>query len=298
MVDGGLATELERAGHRLDSDLWSAELLIRAPEAIREVHLAYLRAGADCLISASYQASIEVFMSLGMSEGGAADLLCRSVQLACEARELHEAESQAMMPRRRPLVAASVGPYGAFLANGAEYTGDYGVSQVRLRDFHRARWEILLDSGADLLACETIPSALEATVLRELIEESPQMPVWVSFTCPDDEHISDGTPVADCAAEFAHCENVVAVGVNCSSPQVCGALARRIRLAVPGKEAVLYPNSGEAYDAEQGAWEASEGAEDLVATARGWHGDGARLIGGCCRTRPDDIRRLGEALRR
>ena len=184
LLDGGLATELQRRGHDLNHALWSARLLVAEPDAIRDVHRSYLAQGADCLISASYQASIPGLIREGLSEQKADQLLRKSVAIAREVRDefvlQQDSENSAAI---RPLVAASVGPYGAYLANGSEYVGDYGISQDELRAFHQTRWDILNDTGADLLACETIPSLQEAEVLRALIDESPDCYAWISFSC-------------------------------------------------------------------------------------------------------------------
>lgn len=290
LLDGGLATELEGRGFKLDSKLWSAALLSRDPDAIRAAHLAYLEAGADCVTTASYQASLEGFLRRGYSEGEGRRFLKRSSRLALEAREEWAASSKDSS-RLAPLVAASIGPYGAALANGAEYRGNYEISKEDLREFHEPRWEILAGTSVDLLACETIPSYGEAEVLRGLFQETG-FHGWVSFSCRDGEHICDGTPIAECAALFADCESVVAVGVNCTAPRHVASLIRSIKEALPNKEIVVYPNSGEVYDVGARAWaEASETSCERL-DALGWFRLGARLIGGCCRVGPSRIERM------
>jgi len=171
LLDGGLATELEARGFDLDDDLWSARLLLEKPEAIRRVHLDYLQAGADCVVTSSYQATIEGFEKKGIGKRKAVDVLRRSVQLAQSARDEFWGNPANRSGRVRPLVAASVGPYGAYLADGSEYTGDYDLDEDGLVKFHRERWDVLATSGADLLACETIPSLPEALALGRLLRE-------------------------------------------------------------------------------------------------------------------------------
>jgi homocysteine S-methyltransferase len=295
VLDGGLATELERHGSDLNDDLWSARVLMDQPELVGRVHADYLAAGADCIVSASYQATVEGFQRKGVSEERALALLRRSVDIALEAREEFWAIPENRQGRLRPLVAASIGPYGAFLANGSEFTGDYDLDRQGLMDFHAARWEVLRSCGADLLACETIPSAAEARVLVKLLGRSPSTFAWFSFSCRDELHISDGTELAAVARELSESDRVVAVGVNCTAPRFISGLVASVR-AVTSKPIVVYPNSGERWEADGKKWLPGEEAVELSLASREWRDAGARLIGGCCRTGPDDIRRIRRQL--
>ena len=290
VVDGGLATELEWRGYDLRDPLWSARLLLEEPSAIQQVHADYLWAGADCIIAASYQATLPGLMARGLSEDEAADLLRLAVNLACAARDAFW-DGQDHQGRLRPLVAASIGPYGAYLANGAEYSGDYDLDTAGLAAWHRPRWHILANSGADLLACETCPSYSELVVYGELLAETPQMPAWVSFTARDGRHISDGTPIADCAARLHDIPNVVAVGVNCTPPRLMPELIAAIQSATD-KYIIVYPNSGERYDPVQKVWQGESDPATYGTMCREWRKMGATLIGGCCRTRPSHIRQI------
>lgn len=299
ILDGGLATELGRRGHDLDHPLWSARvgLLLKRPEAIRQVHLSYLEAGADCIISASYQASLPGFQAEGLPVKQAKSLIKKTVALASEARdEFLENFGNHLGQRLHPLVAASVGPYGAYLADGSEYLGDYGVSSDELRAFHEPRWQALVETAADLIACETIPSFQEAEVLLKIMQQTPHIPAWISFSCRDGEHISDGTPVADCAALFADCDQVIAVGVNCTAPRFISALIEQVRKGAPNKPVVAYPNSGENYDATRRVWVGISDPVDFAKAACEWRAKGAALIGGCCRTGPEHIKTMRRAL--
>ena len=241
LLDGALATELEKQGLDLSTNLWSSQFLLDNPDAIKKVHLSYLEAGAKCIISASYQASIKGFMDHGLSEEEAIALLKKSVALAIEARDVFMEDKDYEL---LPLVAASIGPYGAILADGAEYRGDYVLSKDALLEFHEQRWEILAASPADLLAIETIPSFKEAEVILELLQQTPDKFAWVSFSCQDGEHISDGTPIKECVSLFSECDGVVAVGVNCTAPRYISSLIKHIRAGAPDKHIVVYPNSG------------------------------------------------------
>ncbi|NET09162.1 MAG: homocysteine S-methyltransferase [Merismopedia sp. SIO2A8] len=283
VLDGGLATELETRGYDLNDALWSARLLLSDPEAIQQVHYDYLRAGADCVITASYQATIPGLLQQGLSEQEAIDVLRRSVQLAVAARDQFWQAPESRQGRIQPLVAASVGPYGAYLADGSEYSGQYGLDEGELIVFHRQRWHILAATSADLLACETIPSALEARALAQLLKETPEVPAWVSFSCRDGHRISDGTVLEDAIAPLTGLSNVVAIGVNCTSPTYIPSLVRRIR-NVTDKLVLVYPNSGEVYHSETKQWHGYATVDDFATASQTWHEAGAMVIGGCCRT--------------
>jgi len=304
VLDGAFATELEARVFSVNDPLWSAKAIFERPALVQEVHLDYLRAGADIVTSASYQATVEGFMKKGFTAEQAAALIVRSVELAREARDIYclesladeyhaqearEEEGAARQSSRKeePLVAASVGPYGAYLADGSEYRGDYGVDEDALTAFHAERLPLLADGRPDLLACETLPCLTEArAIVRAMREKEINIPAWFSFSCRDGEHISDGTPIVDCARYLNGVPEAAAVGVNCTAPQYVEDLIRAIRRETD-KPVVVYPNSGENYDASDKSWHGS--AEDFAAGARRWRAAGARLIGGCCRTSPRDI---------
>jgi homocysteine S-methyltransferase len=296
ILDGGLATELEARGFDLNDSLWSARLLMDAPEAIYRLHHDYLVAGADCIISATYQATVPGLVKRGLPEVEAADLLQRAVQLAREARDAFWADRRHRHGRLRPLVAASIGPYGAYLADGSEYTGRYDLDESGLLAFHRSRWRLLADSGADLLACETIPSFAEARALARLLAETATIPAWFSFSCRDGQHISDGTRLAECVAWLGDKEEVAAVGVNCTAPRHVASLVAGIR-RLTKKPMIVYPNSGEQYDASRRCWTGVCDPVEFTTAALKWRTAGASLIGGCCRTGPQHISQIRRRLK-
>jgi homocysteine S-methyltransferase len=297
LLDGGLATELEQRGQSLNNNLWSASLLIKNPQEIRKVHLSYLDAGADCIITATYQASIPGFVEEGISEKKAKSLIKKAVEIASEAREQYLDNSMNKNQRRiRPLIAASIGPFGAYLADGSEFRGDYSVSTEELRSFHESRWEILGDSSVDIFAFETIPSFQEAVVLLDLLKSTPGIYAWISFSCADDRRISDGTHLAECAELFGKCEQIVGVGVNCTAPKYISSLINQVREGAPAKPIVIYPNSGEVYDESQKSWTGSADRINFGTAAIEWFNLGARLLGGCCRTNPSQIADMRRAL--
>jgi homocysteine S-methyltransferase len=291
ILDGALATELERRGADLADPLWSAKCLIERPDLIRAVHLDYFDAGADIATTATYQATFEGFMRRGIELERAAQLMRDAVALAVGAREEFWAIEANRAGRSKPLVAASIGPYGAMLADGSEYRGHYALDEAALAEFHRPRLRVLADAGADLLACETIPSLGEARVLASLLREFPDTCAWISFSCRDGEYTCEGDPIGKCAAELQRCPQIVAVGVNCTAPQHVTPLLRRMS-GETGKPLVAYPNSGERYEPSSKHWGGDSSTAQFGELARRWYADGARLIGGCCRTGPETIRRV------
>jgi homocysteine S-methyltransferase len=280
VLDGGMSNQLESAGHDLSDELWSARLLAERPEAITEAHLAYYEAGADVAITSSYQATFEGFAGRGIERGEAAELLALSVESAREAARQAQAKGVT-----RPLwVAASVGPYGAMLADGSEYRGRYGLTVDELERFHRPRLEVLAAAGPDVLALETVPDAEEAEALLRAVR-GLGVPVWLSYTVAG-ERTRAGQPLEDAFALAADADDVIAVGVNCCAPRDVDGAAR-VAARVTGRPVVVYPNSGESWDAEARAWRGR--STFTAAEVTGWRESGARLVGGCCRVGPEAI---------
>jgi homocysteine S-methyltransferase len=278
-LDGGLATELEAQGHDLSSRLWSARLLAEDPEAVVAAHAAFFAAGAEVATTASYQASFEGLAAAGLDREAALALLRLSVTLAQRARDAAQAEDG-----RRRFVAASVGPYGAALADGSEYRGEYGLDVAALRRWHRPRLAVLAATGADVLACETVPCLAEAEALVAELAVLGR-PAWLSLTCAG-ARTRAGEPVEEAFSLARGVDAVVAVGVNCTDPaDVDGLVAVAARAS--GKPVVVYPNRGEDWDAEGRRWVGT--GRFRPEAVRGWLRDGARLVGGCCRVTPADI---------
>ncbi|MDE0756083.1 MAG: homocysteine S-methyltransferase [Woeseiaceae bacterium] len=286
ILDGGLATQLESMGFDIDGALWSAKLLASNPRAIVDAHRAYLDAGADCIISASYQASREGFALIGKTPEEADALIASSATLALNARQEFMAKNTAT--DRAPIVAASVGPYGATQNDGSEYTGVYSIGVDELRAFHEQRLMLLDRTGADVLAVETIPNAVEAEVLADLLNEV-DTPAWISFSCRNGKELSDGTSLAEVTEQFADHPRVHAVGVNCTAPEFISPLISILKNAAPKKKIVVYPNSGETYHSHDNSWSGMACDFDNEFDVAAWRTAGAKFIGGCCRTGPDNI---------
>ncbi|CCQ47863.1 homocysteine S-methyltransferase [Pseudarthrobacter siccitolerans] len=324
VLDGALATELEAYGCNLEDPLWSAKVLLEQPGLVKQVHLDYFRAGARAAITASYQATPLGFARRGISAAEALDRVALSVRLADEARREYLAGNPAAGPL---LVAGSVGPYGAYLADGSEYRGDYTLSRDEFLEFHRPRVAALVEAGADVLACETLPSLPEAEALLELIAGFG-VESWLTFTLRDGAHISDGTPLEQ-VAQLCDAEPLVAaIGVNCVPLELVTPALEALGRAT-GKPLIAYPNSGETYDAATKTWGPAESSAagtgavadtgravdaravagnggaagsgrapaSLVEGVREWQERGARLVGGCCRTTPHDIAALAQLWR-
>ncbi|WP_347352144.1 homocysteine S-methyltransferase [Intrasporangium sp.] len=278
VLDGGLSTALEQQGARLDGDLWTARLLAAEPQRIAAAHVAFFRAGAQVATTASYQASVEGFVAAGYSHAEARRMVVRSVTIAREVRD--ELADQG----RHLQVAASIGPYGAFLADGSEYRGSYGVSRQRLRDFHRDRLQLLAEAGPDLFAVETIPDVDEAEVLVELLDEIG-IPAWFSYSVRGDT-TNAGQPLDRAYSVLAQCRTLVAAGVNCSGQHdVLGAV--RAAVAATGLPAVAYPNRGGSWDSTTKQWTYGDPLD--LGLVESWVAAGVRYVGGCCGTGPADI---------
>jgi len=291
VLDGGLASELEFQGARIDGPLWSAHILEDAPEKVVAVHRAYLEAGAECLLTASYQVSRMGYAEFGLAlERGDAALL-RAVELARNAA--------AEFPKRRVVVASSLGPYGAALHNGAEYHGNYQCSFGDLVQFHAERIGVLAvgQPSADFLAFETLPSLEEAQAIGEALAPWPELAAWFCFTCRDGKHTAHGELLSECAAAVARFPQTIAVGVNCTQPALIPSLIGELRRA-SDKPIVVYPNSGEGWDPAARSWTGSGDASRFGALAGEWFAAGAQIVGGCCRTRPEHIRQVAEVAER
>ncbi|PVC85533.1 homocysteine S-methyltransferase [Streptomyces sp. CS090A] len=289
LLDGGLSNQLEAQGCDLSDALWSARLLADAPEQVEAAHLAYLRAGAQVLITASYQATFEGFGRHGIGPERTGALLARSVELTRRAA----GAARRADPEREIWVAASVGPYGAMLADGSEYRGRYGLTVRELERFHRPRVAALAEAGPDVLALETVPDMDEAEAVVRVAEETG-LPLWLSYSVAGGRTRA-GQPLEEAFAVAAGREAVVAVGVNCCDPAEAEE-AVRVAVEVTGKPAVVYPNSGEGWDAEGRGWTGTSTFDP--GRVRAWTGAGARLVGGCCRVGPDRIKELAGLLER
>jgi homocysteine S-methyltransferase len=289
ILDGGMATQLEARGCDLSGPLWSGHVLERSPKTIAAVHSEYLEAGADCIVTASYQISAEGYAELGRSPAEAANALRASVAIASQVRGDYQAHNP-----RKIWIAASLGPYGAALHNGAEYHGNYDCGFDHLVHFHERRLAVMAETNADFVAFESIPLLEEARAIVTALRQHPTLPASVSFTCKDGVHVAHGERLSACA-RLLDCElQVVAIGVNCTHPKHVLSLIGELTRCTT-KPILVYPNSGEHWDAEGHRWVGENEPQRFGELAIQWRRAGARWIGGCCRTGPEHIRAVAEA---
>jgi homocysteine S-methyltransferase len=298
--DGAMATELEKRGVDTNSALWSAEALIKDPEAVIAVHRSYFEAGAAIATTDSYQATPQAFIEAGFTAAQGAQFITQSVQLAQAARD----EYLANLPREERLakgsallIAGSVGPYGAYLADGSEYRGDYTLTDTQYRDFHRERMQLLADAGVDLFAFETMPNAAEVKALCGLLtDEFPGMTAWVSLSVGESSTaLCDGTSLAAVVDMANACDQITAVGINCTAEENVTATLHTLT-PLTAKPIIVYPNNGDIYNPIDKSWQANPNARSFTALAPEWRAAGARIIGGCCRSTPADIAGMATAL--
>ena len=288
VIDGSMSTALEHLGADLNSKLWTARALAESPELVRRVHLDYFRAGADCGITCSYQATIPGLTANGYTREEAETLIARSVEIFIEARQQWWEEEGEKAGRAWPLCLAGIGPYGAYLADGSEYRGKYGVGDDVLDSFHRRRMEILHQAGADILLIETQPSLHEALLAAGIAEELGA-DYWISFSCADEKHICEGDPIRKCAEVFAEGHpHLKMIGVNCTKPVYISGLIKELRAGLQTAGSTIpigvYPNSGEEYDPVTKSWHGTGDAKNFGEYALDYMRAGADAVGGCCTT--------------
>jgi len=295
VVDGAMATELEKLGVKTDSDLWSARALVENPEAITAVHKSYFQNGADIAITNTYQANVAKFMELGFSEKESENLIIQAVELAKKARDdyygsLSETERKSRAPH--PLIAGSVGPYGAYLADGSEYRGDYYLTKAEYQEFHFPRMQLLDQAGVDLFAFETQPNFDEANALVDLlIDKFPEQHAWLTFSVKDDDTLCDGTSLPEAVKYFNGADQISAIGVNCTTLENIHEIIRNVH-QVTDKPIIVYPNNGDIYNPTTKTWQTNPQADTFTDLVPSWLEAGASLIGGCCRTTPADIKEI------
>ena len=296
IIDGAMSTALERLGADNSSSLWTAGTLASNPELVKQVHLDYFRAGADCGITCSYQATIPGLTAHGYTNEEAEQIIADSVRVFKEARDEWWESEGIESGRPYPLCLAGIGPYGAYLADGSEYTGNYGVSDDVLRDFHRRRLEILKEAGTDIMLIETQPSFREAEIAAEICEELGA-DYWISFSCRDGFRINEGDMIRDCAkilSDDSRFPHLKMIGVNCSKPEFIVSLVHELKFAT-NLPVGVYPNSGLIYDPGTKTWTKPEGMLDFGAYAYEYMKAGAVAVGGCCTTDTEHVRQVAVA---
>ncbi len=284
VLDGALATELERAGLLLNSSLWSALVIEESPDVIMNIHLSYLRAGADIISTSSYQASLEGLLNFGFSRHKSVEIMKKSAALAIGARESY------LKDVKRPVyVAGSCGPYGAFMADGSEYSGDYALSSRDYVDFHFHRIKVLIQGGVDLIAFETFPRLDEAIAVYKMMKSRfPETPFWISFVSPRGKFTGGGDSIAQLGCSLLPGDNFLGIGINCSHPKAVSPFLYEAAKSFSG-DFIVYPNSGEGFDLERGTWTGDLNNGLFQENVLLWKKLGAKVMGGCCRTSSETI---------
>ncbi|KXX70317.1 homocysteine S-methyltransferase [Flammeovirga sp. SJP92] len=291
VLDGGLSNALELEGADLNHELWSARLLMDQSELIEKVHYNYLEAGARCIITSSYQATILGFIKAGKSKEESVSLLQKTTSLALNAKN----KFLQKFPNEEIFIAGSVGPYGAFLADGSEYRGDYNKSIEELIAFHQERFTIIDHTAIDFLACETVPSFDEVKALATLLK-SAKHKGWISCSCKDELHLNDGTPIREVASFLQEQPHVYAMGVNCTKPVYISSLIKEIRKINKEIRIVMYPNSGQVYHTDTKKWSGISDPNHCGMMAQEWVKLGADIVGGCCQVGYEHIRAMDKAI--
>lgn len=289
IIDGSMSRLLEAQDIQTNHKLWTALALIEAPEAVYQVHKRYFDAGANIAITDSYQASVKSFADLGYSESEAIALIKKSVQLA------QQAKADAKAPQTK-WVAGSVGPYGAYLSNGSEYTGNYHIADTEMYAFHETRIKALVEAGVDLLAIETIPRLDELSVILSIVAQF-DVPALASISLKDTTHMANGDDLKDFQALVEADPTVVAYGINCIAPKAVAPTIEQLAKHAT-KPLLAYPNSGAIFDPVSKTWSEEVNTKAIFSIeAKDWHQKGAKLIGGCCCASDSDIATLASTFK-
>ncbi|XP_017069704.2 LOW QUALITY PROTEIN: homocysteine S-methyltransferase 2 [Drosophila eugracilis] len=299
---GGFSSQLaNNVTEKVDGDpLWGSRFDATNPEAVIKTHLDFLRNGADIILTNTYQSSVEGFVKyLGVTKERGVELIQKSVHLAKEAKNQYLKETGSELESTLPLILGSIGPYGAYLHDGSEYSGSYAdkISKEQLKEWHRTRIEICLAAGVDGLALETLPCQMEAEAVAEFVlDNCPEAHFWVSFQCKDEKHLASGESFAEAAlsiwrlVQSRKAENrLIGIGLNCVNPLDVTPLLTSLTKAAGSDRIplVVYSNRGEIYDAKLGDWTGT--GEEVVKFVPEWLQLGARVVGGCCRVYPTDV---------
>ena len=293
VLDGAMSTPLEKLGADTNNDLWTAKALIDNEELVYEVHKMYFEAGADLIITDTYQANVQAFEKVGYSEKEARNLIKKAVKIAQKARDDYENRTG-----KHNYIAGTIGPYGAYLANGSEYRGDYELSVEEYQQFHLPRIEELVNAEVDILAIETQPKLDEVLAILELLKEKyPQQKVYVSYTSSDDDTISDGTPLPRAIHALEDYSQVIAVGINCVKLELVEPALKNMK-EITDKHLIVYPNSSAVYDPKSKTWSQPKTSATFEELIPNWYEAGARIIGGCCTTGPKEIKAVADFIKR
>lgn len=286
VIDGAMSTALEELGYNTQSELWTAAAIIDRPDLIYKVHFNYLKAGADLIMTDTYQANIDAFKKLGYSEPESKGFISHAVKIAQQARDDYEKETG-----KHAYIIGTVGPYGAYLADGNEYRGDYNLSFDEYKSFYYEKIKLIINAGADVIGIETQPKLSETKAILSIIHTLSPIPVYVSFTLKDATHISEGIKLSRAVANVAIDPYVSAIGVNCTKLEIVES-ALHIMKKVTKKPLIIYPNTSAKYNIKTKKWTKSSNSKDFKDYIIKWYNAGAQLIGGCCTTLPKEINEI------
>ena len=290
VLDGAMSDELERQGVQTNNKLWTATALIDQLDKVYQAHMDYFNAGAELIITDTYQANVQAFEKAGYSKTEAEQFIRNAVKIAKKARDDFEKQTG-----KHNYVAGTIGAYGAYLADGSEYRGDYQLTSDEYLAFHLPRLKLVLAEKPDLIALETQPKLAEPVTVLDWLKEQRQIPVYVSFTLKDAKHLSDGTPIAEAVKKISQYQQVFAIGINCVSPTIVqDALSEFSQYTK--KPLVVYPNLGASYDPQIKQWRKFTNDFNFEELTKSWYQAGARLIGGCCTTGPKEINQIKQAI--
>lgn len=320
VLDGALGTQLESIIPN-DSEiqpkndpLWSTKVLMTQPKLIERIHYQYLQSGSDIIMTSTYQASCAGLIKYANSyTDEVAHVWERSVDMANNAIRRHKLENNTKPIRNRdPIICGSVGPYGAFLANGAEYTGEYGmISNEELEKHHFKLLQFLiLHPDVKLIAIETIPNFREFKVLVNLLTKllslhGPNQKFYLSINVRNESEMCDGTPVEK-VMNYLNFKmktmgilqrNIFAIGYNCVDYHLVTSLIDNLTMFnefhIP---MIVYPNLGYVYSTKHEEYIAYQDTNELELMILDWLKRGVKIIGGCCGSGPQEIEKISEVV--
>jgi S-methylmethionine-dependent homocysteine/selenocysteine methylase len=291
ILDGAVSTEIQSRGAALDELSWASCATLDHPDIVREMHADYIRTGADVITANTYGAGHAVLRAAGMSAEEADALNRSSVELALEARDLVAAERSVWVAgsisSKRPSNSGNVTPTGPEAAAG-----------------FRRQGEVLARAGVDLILTEMMLDIPNATIVTEAALATG-LPVWHGFSAElsedgqsvvewrDGFFVHPREPFGDLVATITAMGGEAAGIMHSYTPAT--TLALEVVRAHWSGPLLAYAETGHLHYPD---WVFDEAAspDEYAAQAELWAASGVQIIGGCCGTNPDHIRKLREVL--